>query len=185
MRLFIAIPLPLFSLSSKLPDYFQNALKKEYITWTKPENYHFTLLFLGETDEKLLPEIMELLDEVAYDFDPFTLSIENTGLFGSSYDPKVIWAGVQPAEMLTELHNRIVEAMQKVGYKPDRQNFIPHLTIGRIKRLSDKKQLQKTMDAKRVGEYYSQQVEEIVLFESKLTKEGPVYNIKGVSTLGC
>lgn len=185
MRLFIAIPLPLFSTASRLPQYFQNMLKKEYINWTKQQNYHLTLLFLGETDERLIPEIIELLDEVAYDFDPFELTIENCGLFGSSYDPKVIWAGAQPAEILTEMHLRIVEVMKNIGYKPDRQNFIPHLTLGRIRRLSDKKQLQKALETKKKGLFYSQNVNEIVLYESKLSPQGPEYIIKGTSTLGC
>ena len=185
MRLFIAIPLPLFSLSSKLPLHFQQQLKKDHISWTKPENFHLTLLFLGETPENRIPEIMERVEEVAYDFDPFTLTIEKTGLFGSKYDPKVIWAGAEPFSILNDLHLRIAKTMEAVGYKPDRQNFVPHLTIGRIRRLNDKQQLQKALDAKKEGHFFSQQVEEIVLFESQLKAEGPQYIIKGVSTLGC
>ncbi|PLX00212.1 MAG: RNA 2',3'-cyclic phosphodiesterase [Marinilabiliales bacterium] len=185
MRLFIAIPLPLFSLSSKLPLHFQQQLKKDHISWTKPENFHLTLLFLGETNEKLIPEIMERLEEITYNFDPFNLTIEKTGLFGSAYDPKVIWAGAEPSGMLQDLHFQIANTMEAVGYKADRQNFVPHLTIGRIKRLNDKKQLQNALDARKAGHFFSQRVEEIALFESQLTNEGPKYNIKGVSTLGC
>ncbi len=185
MRLFIAIPLPLFSTASRLPQHFQNMLKNEYINWTKPQNYHLTLLFLGETNERLITDIIELLDEVAYDFDPLEITIENCGLFGSSYNPKVIWAGVQPADILTELHLRIVEVMKNIGYKSDRQNFVPHLTIGRIRRLSDKKQLKKALDTKKEGLFYSQNINEIVLYESILSPQGPEYIIKGSSTLGC
>ncbi len=185
MRLFIAIPLHLAGIKSDLIPRFQKALPRESISWSKPENLHQTLIFLGETPENLIPQIMDIMDAVAYDFDPFMLTVEDTGIFGSSYDPKVIWAGVQPVALLTEIHNALSNALQEVGYKPDRQNFVPHLTVGRVRKKPDKKRLQTIMEKTAGVTFYTQNVDELVLFESKLAPQGAEYTIKGVSTLGC
>ncbi|PID94238.1 MAG: RNA 2',3'-cyclic phosphodiesterase [Bacteroidetes bacterium] len=185
MRLFIAIPIPSSGMASRLSAHFRGMLARESIVWTKPENYHLTLLFLGDIPEKYVSDILELMGAVAYDVDPFTLRVEKVGLFGSRYAPRVIWVGAQPTEILTTLHERLSKVMEEVGYVADRQNFVPHLTLGRIKKVADKKQLQRVLESQREALLYSGKVEEIVLYESVLSREGPIYTVKGVSPLGC
>jgi len=52
-RLFIAIPLPSTEIV-RLTDYFK-LLNWDRVSWTKPENLHLTIYFLGDVKIKNLP----------------------------------------------------------------------------------------------------------------------------------
>ena len=162
-----------------LSDLIQN-MKKEMafhrINWVQPENIHITLKFFGETHENEIPGISKLLSEAASTLSPFTLQLFDTGIFGSHYNPKVIWVGINQAEPLIELANNIKEGLKTVGILPDRQNFVPHLTLGRIKMISDKKLFHKTMDKYRNVKLYDCTIDKLILYESILKREGPEYH---------
>lgn len=174
-RLFIAIKI---HPSVKYIDTFKqisSSLRHERIKWVEPENMHLTLKFLGETDEKKIPEINLALQQAVAVSVPFSLKISNTGIFGSRYDPKVIWFGIEKHPELEKLAQNIFGGLQLCGWQPDRQNFVPHLTIGRIKELNDKQLFQKTISHYHTLEIQEEKVSEVVLYESILKREGPQY----------
>ena len=88
-------------------------------------------------DEKI-PLIEETARESTAGFKPFNINIKNTGIFGSSYNPKVIWFGIEKSEILENLAENLLKNLDENGFLRDRQNFVPHLTIGRIKNVQDK-----------------------------------------------
>ncbi len=102
---------------------------------------------------------------------------ENTHLsiFGSRYDPKVIWFGIEKNSVLEDLVQNIFTELTKCGWEKDRQNFVPHLTIGRIKELNDKPLFQKIVSKYNTVEIQDENVTEIILYESILRREGPLY----------
>ena len=175
-RLFVAIPIKpdpgLLSLLGQL----QRQLSFERISWAKPENLHLTLKFLGETHTKTIPALSEELRRAIEPTAPFSISFDKTGLFGSRYDPRVIWLGSQGrSEAMDNLANRVLDACARVGFERDRQNFVPHLTLGRIKGLSDKVHFQRVMQQLPQQLIQIVPVNNIILFESILRKEGPIY----------
>jgi RNA 2',3'-cyclic 3'-phosphodiesterase len=175
-RLFAAIKI---HPSARYIDIFSkisSALRHERIKWVEPENMHLTLKFFGETDEIKLPAISLALQTAASLSKPFTLKITNTGIFGSHYDPKVIWFGIEKNHEMDMLAKNIFSELSKSGWQPDRQNFVPHLTIGRIKEIKDKPLFQQIISKYNTLEIQEENVVEIVLYESILRREGPVYN---------
>jgi 2'-5' RNA ligase len=66
-------------------------------------------------------------------------------------------------------------SLVSIGYEPDRQNLVPHLTLGRIKEITDKKNFQSVVDTFRDLSSGEMPVREFVLYESILKKEGPIY----------
>lgn len=175
-RLFVAIhikPDPgLLTLQSRL----QRELSYERISWAKPENLHLTLKFLGETHSAAIPGLVEELGQALATTAAFSINFDKTGLFGSRYDPRVIWLGSQDrSEDMEKLANRVLDACARVGFERDRQNFVPHLTLGRIKGLSDKVQFQRVMQQLPQQLVQMVPVRNIILFESILRKEGPIY----------
>ena len=106
---------------------------------------------------------------------PFTLDFKKTGIFGSSYNPKVIWFGVEKSEILAILAENLLENLDKNGFSRDRQNFVPHLTVGRIKNVNNKQQFQNVIDQYKSSFIQKVQVESIILFESLLSPTGPQY----------
>ena len=66
---------------------------------------------------------------------------------------------------------------EAIGWEHDRQNFVPHLTIGRIKDVPDKHLFQSIIDMHKKTWMQEIQVREFHLYESTLTREGPVYKV--------
>lgn len=152
-----------------------SSLRHENIKWVKPENMHLTLKFFGETDENQIPIIQKVLAEAAANARPFSLKIANTGVFGSRYDPKVLWFGIEKHDELVSLVQNIFIGLENAGWEPDRQNFVPHLTIGRIRKLKDKPLFQNIISKYNSVEIQEENVSEINLYESILLREGPLY----------
>lgn len=98
--------------------------------WIDPENYHVTLRFAGDIDERQAQDFAAALD--AIDFDPFPLTLDGLGSFGSR-KPRSIWARVVPSDALTALHSANERAARQVGLEPESRNFIPHVTLARLK----------------------------------------------------
>jgi 2'-5' RNA ligase len=153
----------------------KDKFRHERIKWVEEHNIHVTLKFLGETDEKKIPDIVRILEAVAGETPDFAFSLKNLGIFGSSYDPRVIWAGIEPFEELASLMRVTREKMAAIGFEPDRQNLVPHLTLGRIKALNDKKLFQTILDQNKSISSQEMKAGSIILYESILKKEGPVY----------
>ena len=175
-RLFIAIKIEPDPLFIAIYTELTANLRYENLRFAEMKNLHLTLRFIGETEENKIPDIDRMLNKTAETAKSFMLNINKTGIFGSSYNPKVLWFGIDPDEHLTLLHAAIERNLSKVGFYPDRQNFVPHLTLARIKKLKDLKLFQKIVGAFREKEIMQQDVPSFSLIESILMKEGPIYN---------
>lgn len=176
-RLFAAVkvhPSPEFL---KTYHSLKSGLKFSEIKWVRPEIIHITLKFFGETEEHRIPGISNVLKELATRHQPFTAEIANVGIFGSSYNPKVIWFGIEGSEPLKALAEDVLSSVETIGWERDRQNFVPHLTIGRIKYVPDKRLFQQIIDQHKNTRMQGLRVGEFHLYESILRKEGPVYHV--------
>jgi len=183
-RLFLAIPL---HAGGALPDLLNRLHKKlghERINWVNPANLHLTLKFLGETPSSRIPEINAAMNVCLSKHKSFQLDFDKTGIFGSRYDPRVIWLGPTqiPAE-ITSLANDVLDTFDAIGFLRDRQNFVPHLTLGRIKALHDKRLFQEVVQQIPQQLYLREEVSRIILFESILRKEGPLYKVEQAFSL--
>ncbi len=174
-RLFAAIKIHPSTRFIAVLNEISSSIRHERIKWVEAENMHLTLKFFGETDEEQIPHINLALQNAVSQSKPFTLKITSTGIFGSRYDPKVIWFGIEKHPELENLAKNIFTELQKCGWQPDRQNFVPHLTIGRIREVKDKPLFQKIVSNFTSLEIQEENVTEIILYESILRREGPLY----------
>lgn len=161
----------------------ETQLRHEKIKWVEDNNIHITLKFFGETEESKIPEISIVLQSVADKTKSFELSLQKLGIFGSSYNPKVIWAGIHPYDELVGIMKGLQKELKSIGYEPDRQNLVPHLTLGRIKYLIDKSIFQQTIEEFKELTSIPVKVVSFHLYESILKKEGPVYIVLGTFSL--
>jgi RNA 2',3'-cyclic 3'-phosphodiesterase len=175
-RIFAAVKITPDKELTKLLKRLQTALANDKIKWVEPWNLHITLKFFGETTEDKVQEIAKVLDYIARPA-AFPLQCTELGVFGSAYKPRVVWLGVDDHGQLACLGNTITHAIQSLGYEPDRQNFVPHLTLGRINFLNDKKYFQQIINDNRSFVFVPQTVAAFHLFESKLSQSGPEYHI--------
>ncbi len=176
-RLFVAVKLTPDENFLKSYMALRHALQLEKISWGKPENFHITLKFLGKTSEEKLPVIENILREVALQTKPFSLTMAGTGIFGSSYKPRVLWYGTENNNALIQLGENVLNGLNKAGFSRDRQNFVPHLTIGRINKIEHKKIFQEVIAAHRHDFLQEFTVNKIILYESLLKPSGVIYRI--------
>lgn len=176
-RIFAAIKI---APSDEFLDVFRkikSALKNEKIKWVEEHNMHLTLKFFGETDEEQIPMISKAIQLSVATSQRFKMEVAHTGVFGSTYKPRVIWFGIHAGEQLQHLYMTMTERLLLVGIEPDRQNFVPHLTIGRVKYIGDKNYFQKVINRYSHMHVQETQVHEVLLMESVLTSRGPEYSV--------
>jgi 2'-5' RNA ligase len=173
MRLFIAVELPgevrraLHGTARK----FGSSMAR--IKWVEEDNIHLTLKFLGEVPEGKAAEIKAALESVASGH--FNARVTGFGVFPGYEYVRVIWAGLEPRDRFEALHEGIERALSPLGFARDGR-FTPHVTIGRVRSVSDKKALSealKSLDAAEVEREFA--VEGFRLKKSTLTPKGPLY----------
>lgn len=99
------------------------------IRWTKRKQLHLTLSFIGDTDNKMIPQLSEALSRLK--FKPFDLTISGTGFFRSN----IFFLKIDESADLSALKKRIDVILNEIlGYEPDKCKFIPHITLARFKR---------------------------------------------------
>jgi len=147
------------------------------VTWVNPTNIHITLKFFGETGEDKIPAISNRLKEIASKYSTFSMLLRGIGIFGSSYKPRVVWIGIDPNPTLVGLGQDILNEMESLGFERDRQNFVPHLTLGRIKYIDNKQRFFELIGKFKEVKIATETVNEFHLIESKLSPTGPSYDV--------
>lgn len=99
--------------------------------WTRGENFHLTLRFIGDVDEGVAEDIDGALREI--DAPPFALTIAGVGFFGKGKAARTVWAGVEASEPLIRLQRKIETAMQRIGLAAEARKYTPHITLARLK----------------------------------------------------
>jgi RNA 2',3'-cyclic 3'-phosphodiesterase len=175
MRTFIAIEIPSEIKSALAALQIKLRRAGADVSWTKPENLHLTLNFLGEVDERRIVEVEKACVLSADEFQPFTLSLKNAGVFPNERQPRVLWAGLSgDVGNVVELHRRLDERLAMIGFKRDEKKFHPHLTIGRLKSNKKIRELLALAHAYQLPAL-SFVVSEIVLMKSELHPAGAEY----------
>jgi len=177
-RLFAAIKI--FPDPEYLKKYqeLRSILHHEQIKWVEEKNIHVTLHFFGETEERRMFVINSVIGNLAEKTEPFTLRLSGLGLFGSSYSPRVIWTGIESGCDIAAIMKELKTMLSNNGFDTDRQNIVPHLTLGRIKMIRDRRFFQQTIDSFNDIVSIPVTIKEIVLLSSKLQSMGPVYAVE-------
>ncbi len=184
LRLFIAIDTPP-EIKSKI-SAIQSRLKHSGtdVKWESPEKFHATLKFLGDTPDRLLPDCVTCIREIAERFPPLSVVYRNVGCFPTKRAPKIIWAGVDDTRgNLERLHKAIDQAFQQLGFESEQRVFHPHVTIGRVKSQHNIHGLITTMESVTL-ESQPVQITEVVLIKSELHSSGSVYTALQAFQLG-
>lgn len=175
-RLFIAIKINNFLLVENLILALKSNLKDEKINWVKTNNLHLTLRFLGKTYSSDIPKIQLALQQSIENTHDFIIESGKIGIFGSKHAPKVVWLEIKSKGILEEIEKKLSLELEKVGFGRDNQNFVAHLTLGRIPgKLKSQKYFQHVIDNHQNILSFREKTESIFLFSSRLTPEGPKY----------
>jgi RNA 2',3'-cyclic 3'-phosphodiesterase len=185
IRAFIAIDLPddLRGAISEAQVRLKRAHTGLKISWTKIENLHLTLQFLGYVEEEVIGRIGTELEAVAGACALFELSVTGAGAFPDKKRPRVLWVGCQ-SEELKALAKSVQTAMEPLGFQPERREFSAHLTLGRIKFPRPDVALTRALDSIKNQSFGAMRVEAIHLFQSELHPQGSIYTKLSSHQLG-
>jgi RNA 2',3'-cyclic 3'-phosphodiesterase len=176
LRAFIAIELPeniqaaLHAVQEQLKTY------KFKTTWTRTENIHLTLKFLGDIRQEKVDPIIGVIEEAAKDCRSMTLRSQAIGFFPGIKYPRVLWTGISgQTEILAKLQGKIDLGLTTLGFPKEKKPFTGHLTLGRIKGGGRPElfiEIMKTFQNMTTEMFI---VDSVNLYQSNLMPSGPMY----------
>lgn len=130
MRVYIAI-----DFEDNIKNYFENLtshIKNHCIegSFTRKNNFHLTIRFIGEADDFQISKIKEIIDMSMLKISPFELLVNNLGIFKRK-NTNILWLGVDENDVLSKLHNELSIRLKEFKIPFYDKLFMPHVTLGR------------------------------------------------------
>lgn len=179
-RLFIAVPIQEKTRTEIVQGICADETSKKMpVRWTSVQNLHLTLQFLGDTDEKRIPILKQILNRLYSPDTKDALIFTNIGAFPEMSSPRVVWIGINTNETLRKIQKQLTTDLLRNGFAADRKKFIPHLTLGRVKE-------NVPVPANLIGHLENlrgninvsaSSLDRVTLFESQLKPGGPIYTV--------
>jgi 2'-5' RNA ligase len=139
------------------------------ISWARPTNLHLTLRFLGgSVDSSLIAPLAEALRRIAERPAPIVVEARGIGAFPDLARPRVIWAGIEGANLL-DLAREVEQAAVECGFEPERRPYSAHLTLGRVRELRRWAKLRGKLEALAERDFGRSTIETMILYESRLS----------------
>ncbi len=128
MRLFVALQPPAGALDEIARQIDRVRRNGSDLRWSRRDQWHITLAFLGEVDGSVLPDLRARLKRAAARHPPLRLEFAGGGRFSRN----VLWTGVRgDREALQSLAATIAAAARRSGIDIENRPFRPHVTLAR------------------------------------------------------
>lgn len=174
VRAFLAFEIP-EAVRSRLAAY-RHALRSDLpaARWTRPEGWHLTLKFLGETEPKILDELTANLEPGLKGLGAVTAHLHGSGFFPTPANPRVAWIGgdVNGSEPVVAA---VEAAAAAVGFARERRPWSAHVTLARLRSRWPHAAVERFLEWGRDVDLSAFACAEVVLIESSLEPGGAVY----------
>jgi 2'-5' RNA ligase len=141
--------------------------------WADPSTFHVTLAFLGSQPAEQLEALEQIGASAAHASAPGVLRLGESGSFGSKRAPRVLWVDLGgDVEALSALQHHLDVGLRAAGYALEDRPFRPHITLARRRETA--------RGGPPVGwppavEHATFPLNQLTLFESRLSPRGPTY----------
>ena len=175
MRLFAALPLSPEAAERLTRLRLRLSGPGDGLRWSAPEQWHITLQFYGECDEKQAACLTRGLTEMAPITAPQIL-LEGLGHFGSK---GILYVTVAVTAGLQELYNEVARVSERCGFLQEARQFRPHVTLARSKGRAGMKTMRSlsTPDLPSFGAPIRWHAGEVLLVRSTLRPQGSEYAV--------
>jgi 2'-5' RNA ligase len=146
------------------------------VGWTRPEQMHLTVKFLGELGADVAARLAERLKETLPRRGPVALQYGGLGRFPAGGPPKVLWAGVKGE--VAPLAELVEAAAEELGVPREARPYHPHLTLGRVRSARNAKALEGELARRKDVALGSDAPSELILYESTLGPGGAVHEAR-------
>ena len=130
MRCFIAIEL------DKETRSILSEVQKELMNlgirgkFTRDENLHLTLKFLGEIEAPIFNDICKLIKKISVNNQLFVLELERLGKFDKG-SKKILWAGISENKNLLSVFRNLESGLEAIMPIKKEISYSPHITLAR------------------------------------------------------
>lgn len=134
IRTFVSVSVPkeIVNIQSMLKSTVEP--KGVKVRWVTNGKMHLTLKFLGNTTEGSIDNLNDALFNAVKSTKVINLSISGTGAFPVKGRPNVLWLGIKgDIDELKQLTVNINNSLEPLGFIAEKRDFLPHVTIARIK----------------------------------------------------
>lgn len=188
MRLFTAIELPepvrqhLLGLITHLEAAWVSAgyadqIERSWLRYTRPENLHVTLKFLGEVEETRVPDVCRVLAEV--ESGPANpLVVDRPELLPPRRGPvRIVAVGLGgDVGAVNRLYRSVDDRCADLGFARERRDYRAHITLARARTVVPKEfrdRFAEELNRRLPGPNFA--ADTFVLMESHLKPTGPEY----------
>ena len=193
-RVFCAINLPtaikekLFFYQREIEDSFGSLMEEggvSPIRWTKKDNLHITLVFLGNTSDQEIAEICQTVKKATQNKEPFSIHLNKICLGpplpagqAPNKAPRMVWVEGEKSQELADIQTDLEKTLFK-NFTPGKggtgRNFRSHLSLGRIRQWQWQQYNPEEMPEIEKEISLSFEVDSIEIMESILKPRGPEY----------
>lgn len=180
LRTFVAVEITPEVRSSALRLIDRLRVAQAKVTWTKADNLHYTLKFLGDVPAERTGEICAAVQEAVAPFSPIEIVAGGVGAFPSASRPRTLWLGVtEGAEPMELLFQAVERLLVPLGFPREHRRFSPHLTLGRVRESSPAalQALAGLLVKHAAFDAGAITVQSVTVFSSTLDRDGPTYNV--------
>jgi 2'-5' RNA ligase len=143
--------------------------------WTRPEQLHLTLKFLGDTADSELPKILEYLRGIQMS-EPIRLATGGVVCFPPHGPIRIVAAALEDeAGNCAKLQAEIDQACYLAGFPIEGRRWTPHVTLARVK---DRVGASVRSAAAEAGTGLAEcrcEIDAFAIIESRLDRDGPTY----------
>lgn len=131
MRVFIAI-----EFKNEVKEFLhkvQEEVKNKSLkgNFTRYNNFHLTLKFIGNVTQKQINDLTDLIDETASKVKPFTFKMGDLGVFKRS-NKSIVWLGITKGNRnLQNIFNYLEDIVEYYDFEKDNRKYKPHITLAR------------------------------------------------------
>lgn len=128
--------------------------KDKSVNWTEADNFHLTLIFLGNINEARTAKVTAILKFITKNQNGFMLQFGDIEFF-PSLNPKIIWIREDNSLDLFNLQKNLDSQLKFNGFDMGDRQFIPHFTLGRInKNIKDQDGLEGLFRTVKFNDFY-------------------------------
>lgn len=135
LRLFAAVTPPAEVIESLHHFLTPRWAAEPSLRWTQPDQWHLTLAFLPQVEERALDDLVRRLGRAGRRRSPMELQLASAGVFPDVYEARVLFVAPVVAEEveveLTRLATGVRHAAARAGARPAGGRFVPHVTVAR------------------------------------------------------
>jgi len=172
-RLFVALDLPDFAKDQL------HTLRAPELTgarWTTEKQWHVTLHFIGDAGLAAVQSALTNVEAAG-----FSMALRGVGVFPPQGKARVLWAGIETAQALQNLHRSVGTALRSTGFQTETRPYHPHLTLARFKQHEAPSQyeMQTYLEAHQSFTTERFRIQYFTLYESQRRPQGALYTIRG------